>query len=278
MPTMHKKKKFQNPVLTVFLIILVVLTFYPLFFALLTSFKDNNEFFTNFWGFPTQLRWINYKDAFNAIMPYLKNSVIIAVVSIFGILLTSSLSAYTFARLRFPGKEIAYLTVLALMMIPGVLMLIPQYILLRDLKLLDSIFGICLGYLAGKQAFSIFIMRAFFESQPAELFEAARIDGCTEAQAYYKIAIPLIKPVMGTVAIMSLLDVWNDYLWPVIVTNDPAKFTISLGLLRFTGSFKTTYYGPTYAAYIVTALPLVVLFLILMDSFMEGMTAGAIKA
>lgn len=278
MPTMKKKFKINNPVLHLCLIILVVLTFYPLFFTVLTSFKDNNQFFTDFWGFANPVHLENYRDAFAAIMPYLKNSVIIAVFSIFGILLTTSLSAYTFARLRFPGKEIVYLSILALMMIPSMLMLIPQYILLRDLKLLDSYLGIIIGYLAGKQAFSIFIMRAFFSSQPAELFEAARIDGCNEVQAYYKIALPLIKPVMGTVAIMSLLDIWNDYLWPLIVTNDPSKFTISLGLQAFTGSFATTLYGPQFAGYVVTALPLVVLFLLLMRSFMEGMTAGAIKA
>ena len=214
-PVIHeKKKRFQNPVLNILLIILLILTFYPLFFTFLTSFKDNNQFFTNFWGFANPVHLENYRDAFAAIMPYLLNSVIIAVISIFLILLTSSLSAYTFARLRFPGKEVVYMTILALMMIPGMLMLIPQYIMLRDLKLLDSYTGIIIGYVAGKQAFSIFIMRAFFSSQPAELFEAARIDGCNEAQAYYKIALPLIKPVLGTVAIMSLLDIWNDYLWP----------------------------------------------------------------
>ena len=173
-PVIHeKKKRFQNPVLNI-LIILLILTFYPLFFTFLTSFKDNNQFFTNFWGFANPVHLENYRDAFAAIMPYLLNSVIIAVISIFFILLTSSLSAYTFARLRFPGKEVVYMTILALMMIPGMLMLIPQYILLRDLKLLDSFTGIMIGYVAGKQAFSIFIMRAFFASQPAELFEASR--------------------------------------------------------------------------------------------------------
>lgn len=219
----------------------------------------------------------NYRDAFKAIMPYLKNSIIIAGISIFFILLTTSLSAYTFARLRFPYKETVYLTILALMMIPSMLMLIPQYILLRDLRLLDSYVGIIIGYIAGKQAFSIFIMRAFFSSQPEELFEAARIDGCNEVQAYYKIALPLIKPVMGTVAIMSLLDIWNDYLWPLIITTDPEKFTISLGLLRFTSSFSTTLYGPTFAA--ISSLPCRCRPLpAVVDSFIEGMTAGAIKA
>ena len=191
----RRKRTIHNPILNIILIILVVLTFYPLFFTFLTSFKDNNQFYMNFWGLPNPVHLENYRDAFSAIMPYLKNSLIIAVFSIFFILLTSSLSAYTFARLRFPFKETIYLTVLALMMIPSMLMLIPQYILLRDLKLLDSFVGIIIGYVAGKQAFSIFVMRAFFSSQPDELFEAARIDGCNEIQAYYRIALPLIKPV-----------------------------------------------------------------------------------
>ena len=272
------KKRIHNPVLHLLLILLVLLTFYPLLFTFITSFKDNEQFFTDFWGFANPIHLENYRDAFRAILPYLKNSLLIAVISIFFILLTSSLSAYTFARLRFPGKEIVYMTILALMMIPSMLMLIPQYILLRDLKLLDSFTGIIIGYVAGKQAFSIFIMRAFFSSQPGELFEAARIDGCNEVKAYYLIALPLIRPVLGTVAIMSLLDIWNDYLWPLIVTSDPGKFTISLGLLRFTGSFQVTLYGPQFAGYIVTALPLLILFVCLMKSFMEGMTAGAIKA
>ena len=273
----HKSRR-RNPVLHVLLVVLVLLTFYPLFFTVLTSFKDNDQFFTNFWGFANPMHMENYRDAFKAIMPYLWNSVLISVVSIFFILVTSSLSAYTFARLRFPGKEIVYLTVLALMMIPGMLELIPQYILLRDLKLLNSYTGIIIVYVAGRQAFSIFIMRAFFESQPAELFDAGRIDGCNEVQAFYHIALPLIKPVLGTVAIMSLLAIWSDYLWPLIVTTDPAKFTISVGLLAFTGSFQTTLYGPTFAGYVVTSLPLIVLFFLLMKSFMEGLTAGAIKA
>ena len=273
-----RRKKKINPTINAILIIAVVLTFYPFFFTVLTSFKDNNQFFTSFWGFPNPIILINYSEAFRAIMPYLLNSLIISVFSILFILLTTSLAAYTFARLRFPGKEIVYLTILALLMIPGMLQLIPQFLLLKDLKLLNSFAGIIIGYVAGRQAFSIFIMRAFFSTQPEELFEAARIDGCNEMQAYYKIAIPLIKPILGTVAIMALLDIWNDYLWPLIVTTDPSKFTIALGLLRFTGSFSTPLYGPTFAGYVVTSLPLVILFLLLMNQFIEGMTAGAIKA
>ena len=269
-----------NPVLNLFLLILALLTFYPLIFTVLTSFKDNEQFYADFWGPANPIIWKNYIDAFKEISPYMVNSVIICALSIVGILITTSLSAYTFARLRFPCKEIAYLAILALLMIPSMLQLVPQFILLRDLGLLNSYAGVIIGYIAGQQAFSIFIMRAFFDTQPEELFEAARIDGCSEIQAYYRIALPLIKPILGTVAIMTLLAMWNDYLWPRIVTSDPSKFTVALGLLGYTSAFnyKMILYGPMFAAFVVASLPLVVLFLILMKSFIEGLTAGAVKA
>jgi ABC-type glycerol-3-phosphate transport system permease component len=193
------------------------------------------------------------------------------------------MSAYAFARLRFPGKEIVFMALLALLMIPSLLTLIPQFIILRDLRLLiptgiRPYIGIMLGYIAGQQAFSVFIIRAFFESQPEELFEAARIDGCNEFRAYYKIALPLIKPVLATVAIVTLLGIWNDYLWPLIVTTDPKYFTIALGLLQFRATFNVLIlYGPMFAGYVVASLPLVVLYILLMRSFIEGLTAGAIK-
>lgn len=270
--------KRGNPVSNLVLLFLAALTFYPLFFTLLTSFKDNEQFFANFWGLPNPIILDNYADAFTAIMPFAFNSLVIAVSSITTVLFTTSLSAYAFARLRFPCKEILYMTVLALLMIPGLLLLIPQFILVRDLGLMNSFAGISLGYIAGGQAFSIFVIRAFFDTLPGELFEAAEIDGCSEFKAYYRIALPLIKPVLGTIAIITLLGIWNDYLWPLIVTTDAARLPIALGLLRFIGTFTTTMYGPMFAGFIVASLPLIVLFFILMRSFLEGLTAGAIKA
>jgi ABC-type glycerol-3-phosphate transport system permease component len=135
-----------------------------------------------------------------------------------------------------------------------------------------------LGYVAGQQAFSVFIIRSFFESQPEELFDAARIDGCTEFSAYFKIALPLIKPVLATITIVVLLGIWNDYLWPLIVTTDKRYYTIALGLLRFQNSLGgVVLYGPRFAGYMVATLPLLVLYAFLMRYFIEGLTAGAIK-
>jgi ABC-type glycerol-3-phosphate transport system permease component len=270
-------------ILNVILMFLLLLTLYPLFFTLTTSFKDNEQFFTRFWELPNPWLFVNYQDAFTAIMPFLGNSLIISVGSIFIILLTASMSAYAFARLRFPFQEGIFLGLLALLMIPSLLMLIPQYLILRQLGLLiptgiRPYLGIMLGYVAGQQAFSVFIIRSFFETQPEELFDAARIDGCTEFSAYVKIALPLIKPVLATITIVVLLGIWNDYLWPLIVTTENRYFTIALGLLQFQNSRGgVILYGPRFAGYMVATLPLLVLYAFLMRYFIEGLTAGAIK-
>ena len=280
---MTVKVTVKTIMIHVVLLFLLFLTLYPLFFTIQTSFKDNEQFYVKFWSLPDPWIYQNYFDAITTILPYLGNSVIISVFSILAILLTTSLSAYAFARLRFPGREAIFMALLSLLMIPGLLQLIPQYLILRQLRLLTPTgirpyLGIMLGYVSGNQAFSIFIIRAFFDSQPEALFEAARIDGCNEFAAYYKIALPLIKPVLATVTIVTLLGIWNDYLWPLIVTTDAKYYTIALGLLRFKASFmRVTLYGPMFAGYVVAALPLMVLYILLMRYFLQGLTAGAIK-
>jgi ABC-type glycerol-3-phosphate transport system permease component len=267
------------------LIFLLALTLYPLYFSLITSFKNNERFFQHFWALPDPWMLINYIDAFRYIMPYLGNSLIISVTSILIILVTTSMAAYAFARLPFPGREALFMAILALLMIPSVLQLIPRFIILRDLRLLIPVgirpyLGIVLGYVAGQQAFSVFIIRSFFDSQPEELFEAARIDGCNEFRSYYTIALPLIKPVLATVTVVTLLGIWNDYLWPLIVTSDERYFTIALGLLRFKNMLllgMLIQYGPLFAGYIVAALPLILMYVVLLKFFLQGLTAGAIK-
>lgn len=274
----NSRERLHDFPLHFILVVLGFLTFYPLIFTIITSFKDNEQFYKRFWSLPSPFIFENYVDAFKSILPYLGNSVYISAVSIIILLLTTSMSAYAFARLRFPAKEQIFMAILALLMIPGLLELIPQFILLKNFGLLDRYTGIILGYITGSQAFSIFIIRSFFSSQPEELFEAARIDGANEFRAYWKIALPLVKPVLGSVAIVTLLGIWNDYLWPLIVTSDINKYTIALGLIKYKSLFSSTIlYGPLFAGYVVTALPLIILFMCLMNYFLEGLTTGAIK-
>lgn len=274
-----KKRQLQDILFHIIICFLAFLTFYPLLFTLMTSFKDNEQFYKHFWALPNPLIWDNYPDAFISMLPYLGNTVLISAVSIVILLITTSMSAYAFARLRFPFKNQIFMAILLLLMIPGLLELIPQFMILKKLKLLNSYTGIILGYITGSQAFSIFIIRSFFSSLPEELFEAARIDGAKEATAYWRIALPLVRPAMGSVAIVTLLGIWNDYLWPLIVTSDNTKYTIALGLVKYSSSFAgRVLYGPLFAGYIVAALPLIILFVCLMRYFLEGLTAGALKA
>jgi ABC-type glycerol-3-phosphate transport system permease component len=143
--------------------------------------------------------------------------------------------------------------------------------------LLNSHLALVLPYLAGGQVFAIFILRSFLAALPEELFEAARLDGASELQLYARIAMPLCRPIIGTIAVMTTLSSWNDYVWPLIVLSDDTRKTLSIGLAFFRGAYATTY-GPLFAGYVIASLPLLVLFLLTMRAFIAGLTSGAIKA
>jgi ABC-type glycerol-3-phosphate transport system permease component len=243
----------------------------------MTSLKDNDQFFHRFWSLPFPFRWKNYVDAWNAIYPYIRNSVIVSTTSVVGVLTVASLSAYVFARHRFPGSAVLFYAILALLMFPGVLTLISAFVWMKQLRLLDTLYVLILPYISGGQVFAIFIMRSFIAALPEELFEAARLDGASEFHTFTRLALPLCKPILGTIAIMNLIGTWNDYVWPLITLSDDNKKTLSIGLSFFQGAYNTTY-GPLMAGYVIASLPLLVLFLFTMRHFMRGLMSGALKA
>jgi ABC-type glycerol-3-phosphate transport system permease component len=270
---------------------LVAMTFYPFFFLIQTSLKDNPQFYHQFWNLPSPLRWENYGQAWGAINTYILNTVIVTVTSVIGTVGLASLSAYTFARNRFPGREPLFYSIIALMMVPGVLTLISQYMWMKQFPLaggnnpwgqngnglLNNHLALVMPYIAGGQAFSIFVLRSFIAALPEELFEAARLDGASDWVLFRRLALPLAKPILGTIAIMVALGAWNDYVWPLIVLSDDGKRTLSIGLTFFRGAYSTTY-GPLMAGYVLASLPLLVLFLLTMRAFIAGLTSGALKA
>lgn len=273
------------------LLFLAALTFYPFFFLVMTSFKDNPQFFHHFWRITWPLHGENYAAAWQAISGYIFNSVIVSVLSGLGVLTVASLSAYVFARHRFPGATVLFYAILSLMMIPGVLSLISSFMWMKQFPLaggnnlwgqggtglLNSRWALILPYISGGQVFAIFILRSFIASLPEELFEAARLDGASEGIIFARLVLPLSKPILGTVAIMNLLATWNDYVWPLIVLSDDRRKTLTIGLAFFQGAYATTY-GPLMAGYVIASLPLLLLFLFTMRYFMEGLTSGALKA
>lgn len=260
------------------LIILAFLALYPFIYMIITSFKTNGQFYSHFFGLTFPLHFENYVTAWEAIGGYIFNSVFVGVISVVIIIATSALAGYSFARLRFKGKNVLYMAVVALLMIPGLLTLIPLFLLIKSFGMLDSYFGLIIAFAAGGQAFTIFVFRQSFASLPEELFEAARIDGCGELRVFWQIVLPLSKPIIGTMAIWNLLAIWNEYMMPLVLMSDPNKFPITVGLIQFKSQFVSqTLYGPMFAGYTIASLPLLILFLFTMRLFMKGLTSGAVK-
>lgn len=255
---------------------LLILTFYPFVFMVQTSFKNNSQLMNEFWSPALPLHLDNYARAAVAIAPYVLNSVIVSGTTVVGVLVLSSLSAYVFARFTFPGSTLLFLAVISLLMVPGSLTLVPAFVWIKNLNLLNSRWALILPYLTLGQITAIFILRGFFASLPEEIFEAARIDGASEWRIYLRIILPLSRPILGTVAVLNLVGTWNDYIWPLVVISDNALRTIPIGLAYFTGEFNRDW-GALMAGYTLASIPLIVVFVFAMRPFLEGLTSGAIK-
>ncbi len=258
------------------LIIIGIFLFFPFVITIIISFKDMNQFSVEpFWlTFP--LHWGNYAEAGEVVIPYIFNSIIVSGATCFGVVLIGSLTAYVFASFAFPGRELLYYLILVLLMIPGILTLVPSFVVVRDLRLLDTNWALILPWIAGGQVFAIFILRTFYEAMPKDLFEAARIDGAGELSIYARIAVPLSKSILGVVAIFNILGTWNDFLWPLVTISSQDSYPLVLGLYRFQSQYYTVW-GPLMAGYVIGTIPLVILFAFTSRLFVQGLAAGGIK-
>ena len=274
----RQPRHISDFVVSVVLVLLVVLTLYPFVFMVITSTKSYSQFLHSYWipAWPPHIVE-NYVAAWNQIRGYLINTIYVGVLTVVGFLFTTTLAAFVFARFRFPGKEILFGSLMILMMIPQILQLIPAFMWVRKLQLLNTYWVLILPYIAGGQAYAVFILRTFFSSLPQGLFDAARIDGARDFQTYYMVALPLSKGILATLAILRVQQVWNDLIWPLITLADDSKRTITVGLYYFQGETQTQY-GAMFAGYLIASVPLFLLFLVGMKQFMAGVTSGAIKA
>jgi ABC-type glycerol-3-phosphate transport system permease component len=267
MPDERRQQAFTQ----IFLITILVL-------LLFMSLKDNGQIYGRFWSLPDPVRWQNYQTGFEAMASYIRNSLLYSSASVLGVMVLSSLSGYVFARHRFPFKEAIYVLILALLMIPGVLTLIPSFVLVKDLGLTNTPWALILPWTSGGQVLGILLSRTFFATLPQELFDSAKIDGASEFQAYYRIAVPLSWPIIVTIAIMHLVGTYNDFIWPLLTISDSNMQVVSVGLTEFTSQFGVVDWGPRMAAYAVATLPLLVLFMFGMRYYIRGITSGAVKA
>ena len=244
--------------------------------------KEICRFFT-----PQQFDLKNYVEAWEYVKDYLANTVIVALVTMVLSIFLASLAAFVFARFSFPGKAVFYSMIIILLMIPGVLNLVPLYVVCKTFGLLhqpldfigrlNAILVLVLPAVAGGQVMNIYIMRNNLETLAKDLFDAARIDGASNFQTYWHIAIPLSKPIMGTLAIFALLSQWNNFIWPWVVIREQKYMTVTAGLALLEGQ-NLSDYGLQMAGAFTASIPLIILFFFMMNLFIRGMQSGAIKA
>lgn len=225
---------------------------------------------------PESLHLDNYRTVLGdtAFVRYFLNSVLVAGITVASVLLTSSMAGYAFAKFEFPGRRVLFVLVLATLMIPFQVRVIPLYVLASDLGLLDSYAGLVLPGLV--DAFGIFLMRQYLQSIPSELIDAARVDGASELTIFVRIVLPLAKPALAALAIFSLVASWESFLWPLLVISSPDKYTLPLGLAQFSGRFVTRV-DLQMAASALTILPMLIVFLIMQRRFIEGMATAGMK-
>jgi len=262
-----------------FLLFAGVLILFPYLLMLMWSFKDFNQFDHSQWVPTLPLHVDNFvgsTGAFFTIWRYIVNTIFIAAVSAVGAVAVAALTAHVFARFSFPGKEGLFFLVIALLMIPGILTLVPQFILIKGLGLFNTPWALIVPYISGGQVFAIFILRQFFAAIPEELFEAARIDGASETRAFLMISVPLSQSILGVVTIMHVLHSWNDLIWPLVTLTSQNNFTLTLGLFAFRNE-NWTNWGPLFAGYVIASIPLLILFALTSRLFVEGLASGALK-
>ncbi len=248
----------------------------PLIMAIIISFKSPSQF-TRLPFLPAlPLRWENYEFAWQIISQFLLNSIVVSGATVIGVLVLSSLAAYSFAQIRFPGRTFVFYAVLALMMVPASLTLVPSFVLIKDLRLMNTHWSLILPWIAGGQIIGILILRAFFESLPREMFDACRIDGASDWQIYWHVALPLTKSMLGVVAILNILGTWNNLIWPTLTITERRLYPLTPGLYSYMEQYYTSY-GRVMAGLLLGSVPLVLLFFFTSRLFVEGLTSGAIK-
>lgn len=271
------KKRISRCVTILILTLIVALTYFPYYFMLLSSLKNNAEIAAHPFTLTFPLRFENYVSSFGKIMKYLKNSILVSGATVAGTVLTGTLSAYVFARFRFPGKNFLYMFVLAFLMVPSVLTLIPQYVLVSDMKLIGTFWAVILPAIATAQIQFIVVLRPFIEATPRELSEAAILDGASQAQLFRHVIYPLIKSTIISLALIAFLNSWNDFIWPMLTlsANDELK-TITLGLYSYR-DLQQILYGPMFAGFFLASIPMIIFFSLNMRNFIGGITSGAVK-
>jgi raffinose/stachyose/melibiose transport system permease protein len=272
------KDGLVKSLLGIILLIYAISIFFPILLMLLTSLKSNKEIFTNPYGLPHIFNLNNYIKLIKIsnYLVYFKNSIIVAVTSIFLILIISSLVSFILAKYRFRGNRFLYFYFIAGLIIPIKLGTIGILKTMITIHLFDNIASLVIVNVAMGIPFGVFVLTDFIRMIPEELSNSARIDGCSEPKIFYKIIVPLIRPALAAVAIINFIPIWNDFWFPLVLIRSDNIKTVPLATALLYGQYETNF-GLIFAVLSMASLPVIIFYLILSRQFIKGLTAGALK-
>lgn len=270
--------RLENALIQVFLATAALFMLYPIFMMVLSGFKTTPEIFMSPFSFPKRLNTENFQVIWNKtdVPRYFLNSVIVTLSSIILLLVTGTMAAYAIARYKFRGTLMVSLFFLSGLMLPIRLAIIPLFIQLKYLGLIDNLLGLIFIYTAMSLPATVFILTGFLRSLPKELEDSARMDGASELRIMIDIMVPLISPALVIAGIYSAVPIWNDFFFPLIFIQSPEWKTLAQGLTSFFGEYSINY-GVLYAGLSLASLPMILIFIIQSRRFIAGMTAGALK-
>ncbi|MCL6548293.1 MAG: carbohydrate ABC transporter permease [Alicyclobacillus sp.] len=260
------------------LIAFALISILPIFWMLLAAIKPSSELAGNPFAWPRSLTLQNLVQAWTVgeMGRYFVNSLIVAVPRVLGILVLATLAGYGFAKLRFPGRNKLFLFMLYGLAVPIQAMIIPLYVEMQHLGLIDTYWAMIVPYYGLSMPFAIFMMRAFFREIPDELMEAARIDGCGDLRAFLHVMVPLILPALSSLLVFEFMWSWNDFLIPLLFVYSDQLRTLPLGLMYFSTQY-TTNQSLVAAGVAITTVPILVVYFLFQRKFIQGLTAGAVK-
>ncbi|MFF4275575.1 carbohydrate ABC transporter permease [Streptomyces sp. NPDC001536] len=280
--TAGERKRTGSIIWHVGALAVLAVVLYPVIWVLGASFKPSKDIIASLDLLPTKPVWANFSGLADgisgiSITSFFTNSLMYAGLAVVGVVLSSSLTAYAFAKIRFAGRNLMFTLMIGTLLLPYHVLLIPQYVLFRNLELTDTLVPLVAGKFLATEAFFVFLMVQFMRGLPKELDEAAKLDGCGHLRTYWSIVLPLSRPAIITSAIFTFINAWNDFMGPLIYLNTPDKYTVSLGLMMFRDQEGISNYGSMIAMSLVALVPVIAFFMAFQRYLIDGMATSGLK-
>jgi raffinose/stachyose/melibiose transport system permease protein len=270
----------RKTLINLLIVVILIVEIYPLFWILTSSFKTQNQFETEpLWSLPTHINFQNYIDAWNTahLGTDAINSITVTLVSMFFILILGSGAAFALEVMVWKGRGSVLLFVVGGLMVPIQLILLPLFSIYFDLGITNSLAPLIITYVGQGLPLTVFLMATYFRSVPRELFEASTLDGASIFRSFFSVALPMVRNGLFTMALLLFFSIWNDLLIALTFNSSPSLSTVQVGLLNFNGQYGTVSYGPLFAAISIVIFATLLVYALINQQVMKGLTAGSVK-